>query len=202
MKNTKLKLKLTFLVILGTILFMYSTPVSAATYPTYKYDWEWNYNGAAYYYVVSISSTYATAAKEAAANWYKTGYHTNPLYPMTKTSVQKNSPMDLYNQNLGDNVNGQTTFFIQGGTEVSVNQDGPARNWLYCKILINESFFNKKYSTNATKKKVLILHEMGHVFGLAHTSSTATVMYPYMSQCTATKVTQSDSAALVQKLHF
>lgn len=201
MKSYKIKIALLSLTILGITMIIFPQKVSAA-YPTFKNDWTWNYNGAAYYYNVSLSSSYATAAKDAAANWYKTGYHTNPLYPMTKTNVQTNSPIDLYKTNLGDNINGRTDFFVSGGAEVRVDSNGPVKDWLYCKILINETFFNKKYSTNSAKKKALILHEMGHVFGLKHTSSTATIMYPYMSKCTVTKVTRDDSAALVQKLKF
>lgn len=200
MKSFKLKIGLLFFIIMGIVMFVF--PHNTLAYPTYTHDWEWNYNGAAYFYNVSLSSSYLTAAKNAASNWYSTGYHTNPLYPMTQTTTQTNSPMDLYKKDLGDNVNGKTLFFISGGTQLNIDANGPVRDWLYCKIQINESYFNTNYSSNATKKKILLLHEMGHVFGLAHTSDTATVMYPYMSECTATKVTQSDSAALVQKLSF
>lgn len=173
------------------------------TYPTYTHDWEWNYNGAAYYYNVSLTSTYLTAANNAAANWYRTGYDTNPLYPMTRTTVQSNSPMDLYNQSLDSRICGQTFFFQTGGRRVDDGTHQPSEDWLYCKIGINESYVNQYFgSSNSTIKKVLLLHEMGHVFGLAHTSSTATIMYPYLDEITVTKVTASDSAALVQKLHF
>ena len=45
-----------------------------------------------------------------------------------------------------------------------------------------------------------MLHEMGHVFGLNHTDDKTSVMYPSLLTSTATKVTYSDSAALIQKL--
>ena len=41
---------------------------------------------------------------------------------------------------------------------------------------------------------------MGHVFGLNHTDDKTSVMYPSLLTSTATKVTYSDSAALIQKL--
>lgn len=201
MKSYKIKVAVLSFVILGITMMVFPHKASAA-YPTFKNDWIWNYNGAAYYYNVSLTSSYATAAKEAAANWYKTGYHTNPLYPMTKTNVQTNSPIDLYKTNLGDKVNGQTNFFIKGGIELGGDSNGPEKDWLYCKILINETYFNKAYPSNPAKRRALLLHEMGHVFGLKHTTSTATIMYPYMNKCTVTKVTRDDSAALVQKLKF
>ncbi len=202
MKN--LKLKLPILLVILFIIFMYSKPVYAA-YPTYKNDWEWNYNGAAYYYIVNLSPKFQESAKEAASNWYKTGYHTNPLYPMTRTSTQSESPIDLYKSNLGKNTYGRTDFYVLGGTKLDFgdNNYGPLKDWLYCKILINESLFNEDFGDNPTKRKILIAHEMGHAFGLAHnTSSTNLVMYTYIELNRATKITKDDSAALVQKLKF
>ncbi len=205
MKIKKNSLKMLLLLIIA--MFVIAIPgISNAAYPTYKQDWEWNYNGAAHYYVVSLTSKYQTAAKEAATNWYKTGYHTNPLYPMTKTSTQTESPIDLYKSNLGVNTYGRTEFYIKGGTKLDLgdNNYGPVKNWLYCKILINESLFDADFSaSNTTIRKILIAHEMGHVFGLAHnTSSTSLVMYPYIELIKATQITKDDSAALVQKLKF
>lgn len=111
MKN--LKLKLPILLVILFIIFMYSKPVYAA-YPTYKNDWEWNYNGAAYYYIVNLSPKFQESAKEAASNWYKTGYHTNPLYPMTRTYIKSNSPMDFYNEVIGEDYARLCSFFCTG----------------------------------------------------------------------------------------
>lgn len=55
----------------------------------------WNYRGAAYYYIVDTSSNWDTAISQAAQNWFKTGYHTNPLYPMTRTYTRTDSPIDF-----------------------------------------------------------------------------------------------------------
>ena len=182
---------------------MLAFPQNVLAYPTYEHDWEWNYNGAAYFYNVSLSSSYLTAAKNAASNWYKTGYHTNPLYQMTQTTIQSNSPIDLYKNSLDGAVCGQTFFFKSGGARVDNGEDEPFEDWLYCNIEIDENYVNNYFgSNNSTIKKVLLLHEMGHVFGLAHTTSTATIMYPYLDAITVTKVTYADSAALVEKLDF
>ena len=192
-----------FIVILGVAFMMFPITVNAA-YPTYKHDWEWNYNGAAYYYNVNLSSNYVNAAKQAADNWYKTGYHTNPLYPMKRTYTQTDSPMDLYKETLGNNLLGLTTFFRAGGAEIRVDDKGPVQNWRYCKILIDEEYTNFYFGSNmkSSVRKVLLAHEMGHVFGLAHTTSKATIMYPYIDEITVTSITKADSAALVQKLNF
>lgn len=108
MKNVKLAFILFWISII-IFMFIYPNKVQAA-YPTYTKDWEWNYESAAYYYVVNLSSKYATAVKEAAANWFKTGYHTNPLYPMTRTYTKTESPMDFYKEVIGDNYGRIYTF--------------------------------------------------------------------------------------------
>lgn len=95
---------------------------------------------------------------------------------------------------------GYTHFFKQGGSEITCKSTGPVENWLYCKISIDEQEMNRAFGDNATKRKQLILHEMGHVFGLAHSENKATIMYPSLANVTATKVTYADSAALIQKL--
>lgn len=97
-------------------------------------------------------------------------------------------------------MHGYVHYFVQGGTELSYNSKGPSADWLYCKIDIDEAEFTSAFGNNATKKKLLMLHEMGHVFGLNHTDDKTSVMYPSLLTSTATKVTYSDSAALIQKL--
>ena len=124
----KYRKSLIIMVILGVVIFVFPQKILATTYPTFKYDWEWNYNGAAYFYNVSLTSTYLTAAKGAAANWYKTGYDTNPLYPMTQTTTQRSSPIDLYKQSLDDGVCGQTFFFQTGGARVDDGVHEPSKN--------------------------------------------------------------------------
>ena len=172
------------------------------TYYFYEYDWTWNYRQAAYYYIVDTSSIWNSAISQAAQNWFHTGYHTNPLYPMTRTYIRTDSPMDFYkDNNLSDGTNGVTNFFIKGGTQVQGPTGAPSRNWLYCKIYIHEDYFQEYYGDNPTKRKLLIIHEMGHVFGLAHQpDNPASVMHNWLNTTTATAVSEIDSIGLVTKL--
>ena len=107
--------------------------------------------------------------------------------------------LQFLNKRLSD-INCDVPFIH---TSPLIRQDEPFEDWLYCNIEIDENYVNNYFgSNNSTIKKVLLLHEMGHVFGLAHTTSTATIMYPYLDAITVTKVTYADSAALVEKLDF
>lgn len=181
-----------------------SKPESAdATIQLYSNKWTWNYNGAAYYYLVGYladDSWVSGIISQAASNRFKTGYHTNPLYPMTRTTIQTNSPMDFHYDWWGYDVAGVVTYFIKGGTEVSFQEStGPTRNWLYCKIGLSDyEIYEGNMQANEVKR--LVLHEMGHVFGLGHSDSTSDVMYEWVMQSSANAVSYNDSAALIQKL--
>ena len=111
------KIRLTFILFFTFLIinrFAYPVKVQAVTYPTFSHDWEWNYNGAAYYYIVDLSSSFTTAVNQAATNWFKTGYHTNPLYPMTRTYIKSNSPMDFYNEVIGEDYARLCSLFCTG----------------------------------------------------------------------------------------
>lgn len=197
----KNNLKIVFVILLGVLFTSLPKNVNAAQYNYYSYKWVWNYKGAAYYYIVDTTSDWDEPIKQAAQNWFKTGYHTNPLYPMTRTYTQTDSPMDFYQDNLlYPGTLGLTTLYIKGGTYVQDDDGIPTQNWLYSKIYINQSSFHYYYGDNTTLKKVLILHEMGHVFGLAHNDEKSSIMYPYIDEITSTKVTEFDSKGLITKL--
>ena len=98
-------------------------------------------------------------------------------------------------------MHGYVHYFVQGGTELSYNSKGPSADWLYCKIYIHEDYFQEYFGDNPTKRKLLIIHEMGHVFGLAHQpDNPASVMHNWLNTTTATAVSEIDSLGLVTKL--
>lgn len=68
-------------------------------------------------------------------------------------------------------LGGETRFYDQ-----SANQQSPSVDYIFTRIYINDSAV---HNISATKIRRMIIHEMGHAFGLAHNSNPYSIMYPY-----------------------
>lgn len=135
------------------------------------------------YYVSSSASGYTSQISQAAHNWVVTGYGWNPIQ-MTAVSSNKGTHMDIYASdfrnvtNISDNTNAYTTFWTSSSQLVSQPQLDPTYNYFYTEIHINT------YRT--TMNVPTLIHEMGHCFGLAHSTSEYSIMYPYSSRLVTT----------------
>lgn len=118
-------------------------------------------NGGANDYTININS--------AAYNWMYTGYD-NPIY-MTPVSSLNGSTIDIYIENITDNIIARTYFFNAQSVQMTISSLS-VQNWLYNEIYINDKY-KYDYSIDHTGT---MAHEFGHAMGLAHTNNRYSIM--------------------------
>ena len=134
------------------------------------------------YWKDSTVSAYNTLITDAMYNWC----NTENRHPYVRTSIwfvpsaKSSSVMDIYAQQTppASNVIAETQFYRYAYNETRANPYN--EDWVWCKIIIYKSTFDNlpsdELGTRIFKQEGTISHEMGHVFGLDHTSTTTSVM--------------------------
>lgn len=119
------------------------------------------------YYVSSSASGYTSLINTAASQWANMSNNivNNPVSSNYGTHIDFYSSNPSNNTNLTSNTNAYTTIWDANGVQLSFNGTS---NYFYTEIVIN----NANYIDSST-----IAHEMGHAYGLDHTSNTYSIMY-------------------------
>lgn len=164
------------LAFLFSVILLGNANVFAMT-PTWPYDAKFTRGVSnTCYYVDSSASGYLSQVDTAMGNWVDTGYGWNPIYA-TPVSSNYASHIDIYGSNIYDDgyldyvTYAYTSFWNTDGTLVCEKTTSPSYNYFYTEIIMNMTR-SESYETE------LMIHEMGHAFGLAHSSSLYSVMYP------------------------
>lgn len=145
---------------------------ASAMTPTYGGKLTWNI-GNIHYYLSGESANYADIIAASANNWVNTGVGWNPLWPNDRTYVQSEATFDFYTATSGGSgVVAETKFFGTGSYCVYPSELTKA-SWDWNEIWIYTSTFN---TLSSSYKQGTITHEMGHAFGLAHTSDKYSIM--------------------------
>lgn len=170
MRKSFLKKMITF--VLGIILIT-SIPVSAAPEGFYN-----NYHklkpgvlNKKFFVVSSTSSYWKTLFNDSFYLWYTTNTPIN----FTKTTDYNQSIIDCETRWLSSepNLYGQADFWIlRSGPDTW--ESGYNSSWDYATVTINNS--QLQYTTYEFDTKV-IMHELGHAFGLDHVSNAYDLMY-------------------------
>lgn len=190
------KLKRVFLVAISIFVLGFSSLTNAyAATPIYGYQ---NINGVGnvtvwldYSSGVGYWQSYIT---NAANNWMYPGW-SNPIY-MNFVSNNYGSNMDFYLRNdafWGGSMNvlAETRFFVNGGAQVYPWSS----NWNYSEIYINHDVYSLPNVTNDMALGTTI-HEMGHAFGLNHTTNVNSIMCQTGSGRVVQRVQQTDNDAI------
>ncbi len=171
-----------------TVGFVTSANVFAMT-PTWPNDAKFTRGvSKAYYYVDSTANSYIPRINAAVDNWVDTGYGWNPIY-LSPVASNYATHIDFYRANYQqDSVLDSNTIAYAGFWDINSNRVskagyGPSVNYFYTEVKMNTAF------DTATST---IIHEMGHCFGLAHSSDHYSIMYPYANETYVTTVQRDD----------
>lgn len=132
-----------------------------------------NYNaGTSRYYwydsANSVVNTQISNINTAISNWVHTGNILyTPIY-FKHSSYKPDSEADFYSYyDTSDNANAYTDFYY-GSSTSPINPY--TMNWSWCRIHINDYFYNYSGYSNNYKQGILA-HEFGHVMGLDENNS-------------------------------
>lgn len=126
------------------------------------------------YYIVS-GNQYTVSIPQAVSKLrYPSGLW-NPIV-LTKTTVQSQSKMDIYQYSADDGNNAKTNVWRKNssGSYYNSTSEMEKNDWVYGKVWIND--LNMDGYDNDLRSAI-ILHEMCHVYGCKDIKNTDSVMY-------------------------
>lgn len=135
----------------------------------------------------------------AANNWMYPGW-SNPIY-LTFVDSNYGSSIDIYADDgalwadTGFTVFAETLHYLNGN---QFNPNYSNSNWSFTEIYINDTEFRKSSFSNEQALGTVI-HEMGHAFGLAHTTNVNSMMCQTGSGRLVERVQKADNDAIVSK---
>lgn len=138
-------------------------------------------NNTRYYWLDSSATPYTSIINSAMYSWNHTASNPGVRTPIWFQPVasKTNSVMDIYVSSASNSsANGYTTFFAQAHSSTTANPR--SQNWVWCKVSVYAGNFSGSNHTGARNitMQSTFAHEMGHVFGLDHTTTSSTVMCP------------------------
>lgn len=144
------------------------------------------------YYIDYNSGTgyYENLIINAEKNWENPGW-SSPVN-MVAASSNAGTMLDIYTRDSsfwgGDtNLLGEAYFYDSNGTDIGLPY---SQNYVFTRIYLNDT---SMHNNSATIDRHVIIHEMGHCFGLAHNDNNPnSIMYPYIEGSNVHYVQQVD----------
>lgn len=164
-------------VLLCSLCFLFIT-TSTLVFATTNTDIDFNgklSQGRDVYYWVSPSNEYISSIPSAVSKLrYPSGMY-NPIV-LNKTSVQKQSKIDIYQYSSRDNTNAYQQSFRKNanGQYYNCTSQMDSYDWVFGKVYINDQYM-KNYNNDL--KSTIILHEILHNYGCKDIANSSSIMY-------------------------
>lgn len=143
------------------------------------------------YYISPSADVYSEPFYTAADNWMYTEWEN--AIQMDQAVSNSGTQIDLYaktyeqDPTLGAYTSAYVSFWDETGRLVSERGYGPDRNYYYTELTINTRLFPED------EQVIILTHEMGHAFGLAHSSDPYSIMFPYYEEILVDTVQKIDN---------
>lgn len=143
------------------------------------------------YYISPSADVYSEPFYTAADNWMYTEWEN--AIQMDQAVSNLGTQIDLYaktyeqDPTLGAYTSAYVSFWDETGGLVSERGYGPDRNYYYTELTINTRLFPED------EQVIILTHEMGHAFGLAHSSDPYSIMFPYYEEILVDTVQKIDN---------
>lgn len=143
------------------------------------------------YYISPSADVYSEPFYTAADNWMYTEWENT--IQMDQAVSNLGTQIDLYaktyeqDPTLGAYTSAYVSFWDETGGLVSERGYGPDRNYYYTELTINTRLFPED------EQVIILTHEMGHAFGLAHSSDPYSIMFPYYEEILVDTVQKIDN---------
>ena len=194
-----MKKGLKFLFAILAMLMVTISPIYSAT-PTFEGKYVNGVSNCTIYIDYSSGAGYwESYYVNAANNWESPGW-SNPIN-LTFVSSNYGSKIDFILDegslwsDVGYVVFAETIFYYNG---MEFNPNYSSSNWSFVEIYINDYEFRQTSFSNEDALSTVI-HEMGHAFGLAHSSNNYSIMYDDHSARRVYRVQKEDNDAVVAK---
>lgn len=127
------------------------------------------------YYWIDSGCTYTDSIPASVQMWAYPGWW-NPIN-LYQTSNYSSSTMDFYEYyDSNSNVYAYAESYKYGASSPMPIYLKDSEDWRYGRIYINEA---KMLPQTPSRRKAIICHEMGHVFGLKDIDTSSSIMYRY-----------------------
>lgn len=153
-----------------------------------------------YYYVDKSISSYTTDINNAVNNWIYTGWD-NPIY-MYPVSSNNGTAIDFYYKGNSGNCSGSGTLAYTKWYRLNSGSVSPnSSNWEwaetnYCTLWKTNTY--NGFST-AKSRQGTVAHEIGHAMGLAHNTSSSSIMTQVGSGRKVYKVDYNSNKDIINK---
>lgn len=143
------------------------------------------------YYISPSADAYSEPFYTAADNWMYTAW--GNAIQMDQADSNSDTQIDLYaktyeqDPTLGAYTSAYVSFWDETGGLVSERGYGPDRNYYYTELTINTRLFPED------EQVIILTHEMGHAFGLAHSNDPYSIMFPYYEEILVDTVQKVDN---------
>lgn len=185
------KIAMTLLILLGIVMFPLFNIKSSAAYATFPNNAKLiggvgNYGDKLrYYWISSSAESNRKAITDARNSWVRTSDILSTSIDIGETTVQSNSVIDIHkyvltNEKGFKSIYAMTYFYTTSNASSMIKYDPVDVNYKWAKIVLNGQYYDelkvKNSSTGLCERQGVVAHELGHAFGLAHSTSKYRIM--------------------------